>query len=121
MTPFDSQDELSGPISPRRHIFLIALVGVAILSAFIFSDVLAAVCHLHQPWRSDGFSRDTGRAAEISGAYHSCPCRLQWAGVDGGDCPSMAFDTVRASPCHDGWDGRSGPGLRSPANSEVTR
>ena len=36
MTPLNSQDELSGPISTRRHIFLVALVAVAIVSAFIF-------------------------------------------------------------------------------------
>lgn len=36
MTPLNSQDELSGPISTRRHRFLITLVGAAIISAFIF-------------------------------------------------------------------------------------
>jgi hypothetical protein len=36
MNPLNSQDEVSGPISTRRHIFLIALVAVAIISAFIF-------------------------------------------------------------------------------------
>lgn len=36
MTPLNSQDELSGPVSARRHIFITALVAVAIISAFIF-------------------------------------------------------------------------------------
>lgn len=36
MTPLNSQDELSGPISTRRHIFIISLVAAAIISAFIF-------------------------------------------------------------------------------------
>jgi hypothetical protein len=36
MTPLNSQDELSGPISTGRHRFLIALVVAAILSAIIF-------------------------------------------------------------------------------------
>ena len=36
MTVLNSQDELSGPISTRRHRFLIAVVGAAIISAFIF-------------------------------------------------------------------------------------
>jgi uncharacterized membrane protein (DUF485 family) len=36
MTVLNSQDELSGPISTRRHRSLIAVVGAAIISAFIF-------------------------------------------------------------------------------------
>jgi hypothetical protein len=36
MTFLNSQDEVSGPISTRRHIFLIILVAAAVISAFIF-------------------------------------------------------------------------------------
>lgn len=36
MSPLNSQDELSGPISTRRHRFLIAILLAAIVSAFVF-------------------------------------------------------------------------------------
>lgn len=53
MTPLNSQDELSGPITVRRHRFLIALVAVAIISVFIFPmswQLLVVVAYNGPDW-----------------------------------------------------------------------